>query len=123
MASINHLIYEYKKKMRNLILCTAANEYIEDIEAKLIKNNIPYLIHRFSFSKVNIFFGEELCLRIVRQFSNLNLNKLTDEEDFMLGIMLGYGNLQQYERYLTRKQKKNINIESEFEEHELEEVI
>ncbi len=106
MMPVRHLIYEFKRKLRNLVLITVTNENIEETEKKLSRNNIPYIIHRFSFSKVNFFFGEELCLKIIRQFSNLSLNKLTDEEDFMLGIMLGYGNLQQYERYLSRKQKK-----------------
>ena len=32
-----------------------------------------------------------------------SLSDLTDEEDFILGVMLGYDRLKQCERYLKRK--------------------
>ena len=66
-----HLIYEYKKGLRQLAL----------------------------------IFGDSRCLRIIESFNQSSLSKLSDEQDFMLGIMLGYDRAQQCERYLSRTQK------------------
>jgi hypothetical protein len=43
------------------------------------------------------------CLKILTKFSSKNLSILTAEEDFILGMMLGYAKGQQYERFLKKK--------------------
>ena len=53
--------------------------------------------------KVNLYFGKRSCLDAVQTFVDKPLNKLTPEEDFMLGIMLGYDISMQCERYCKRK--------------------
>lgn len=42
---------------------------------------------------------------VVRTF-NPKLNQLTAEQDFMLGIMLGYDRVKQCERYMKIKNKE-----------------
>lgn len=106
MSIFDHHIYEYKKGVRSLILHTAPCGLTDEIERKLYRNRIPYLVRRVDHSKVNVFFGEESCIEVVRRFGCKGLDRLTDEEDFILGIMLGYDQLQQCRRYLGRKQKR-----------------
>ena len=53
--------------------------------------------------KVNLYFGEPSCLELVRTFVHKPLNRLTPEEDFMLGALLGYDLVRQCERYCRRR--------------------
>lgn len=97
-----HHIYEFQKGLRNLVLCTEKSEDREKIEARLKKDNISYLIHDITSEKINVYFGNEACIKVVESFNNHRLNELSDEQDFMLGVMLGYDRLQQCYRYLIR---------------------
>ena len=101
----HHHIYEFKKGIRNLILTTEKSRYKESIANKLKKENIDYLIHDVDSNKINVYFGTKECVDVVRTFSP-RLNKLTPEQDFMLGIMLGYDRVKQCERYM--KIKNNV---------------
>jgi hypothetical protein len=58
--------------------------------------------------KINIFFGNKNCINVLKSFGDKPLYKFTDEEDFILGIMLGYCRKKQCERFLKRK-KAHIN--------------
>jgi hypothetical protein len=98
-----HLIYEYQKGLRDLCLWTCRGEMCEKAKQSLASQNIDYIIIPVDDIKINIFFGMPSCLEIVQQFSCKELNKITDEEDFILGMMLGYAKHQQYTRLLTRK--------------------
>ena len=100
----NHHIYEYKKGLRSLVLTTekAANRTI--IEAKLQKENIPYIIKDVNSKNINVFFGNKDCIRVVSTF-NSRLDKITPEQDFMLGIMLGYDKILQCKRYFIMRDK------------------
>ena len=99
-----HHIYEYKKGLRSLVLTTekAANRTI--IEAKLQKENIPYIIKEVKRKNINVFFGNKDCIRVVSTF-NSRLDKITPEQDFMLGIMLGYDKILQCKRYFIMRDK------------------
>lgn len=97
------LVYEYQKGLRDLCLWTCSNRFEEKIRKSLEKQKIEYLICPLQGDKINLFFGMSSCLEIIRGFSCEELNKLSTEEDFILGIMLGYGKSQQYERFLARK--------------------
>lgn len=101
----HHHIYEFKKGIRNLILTTEKSKYKQSIENKLKKEKINYLIHDIDSNKINVYFGTKECVDVVRTFSP-KLNELTPEQDFMLGIMLGYDRVKQCERYM--KIKNNI---------------
>ncbi len=99
-----HHIYEYRKGLRNLVLTTERGKNSEIIENRLIKEKIPYVIHEITDEKINVYFGNQFCIDIVKTFDP-QLNKLSPEQDFMLGIMLGYDRLQQCDRYLKMRQK------------------
>lgn len=101
----HHHIYEFKKGIRNLILTTEKAKYKEFIQNRLNNEHIDYVIHDIQQDKINVYFGEKNCVDVVKTF-NPKLNELSAEQDFMLGIMLGYDRVKQCERYL--KVKKNI---------------
>ncbi|MDR1168113.1 MAG: DUF2023 family protein [Heliobacteriaceae bacterium] len=96
-----HHIYEYKKGLRDLVLTTEKNQYRDIIENRLQKEEIPYLIRSAGGRTINVFFGDEDCIKVVKTFDE-KLNKLSPEQDFMLGAMLGYDKLQQCRRYLQK---------------------
>ncbi|MCM1266070.1 MAG: DUF2023 family protein [Candidatus Gastranaerophilales bacterium] len=101
-----HHIYEFKKGIRNLILTTEKAKHKETIENRLQREKIDYVVHDISNDKINVYFGAKPCVDVVKTF-NPKLNKLTPEQDFMLGIMLGYDRVKQCVRYLDfRKNKK-----------------
>ena len=101
----HHHIYEYKKGIRNLIITTEKAKHRDSIENRLVHENIDYVIHEIPNGKINVYFGEKDCVNVVKTF-NPKLNELTAEQDFILGIMLGYDRVKQCERYL--KIKNNV---------------
>lgn len=103
MPVFYQLIYEYQKGLRDLCLHTCSDELEAKIKKSLNTQKISYLICKLDNDKINVFFGMDSCLEIIKQFSCEELNKLSAEEDFILGMMLGYGKAQQYERFLARK--------------------
>lgn len=96
-----HHIYEYKKGLRSLILTTEKSSNRECIESRLQREKIPYIIHDVNEKTINVFFGNEDCIKVVSTFDK-HLNKLSPEKDFMLGIMLGYDRILQCKRYMKR---------------------
>ena len=99
---LNH-IYEYKKGVRQLVLYTMNREHEAFAVVRLEKNRIPFLIQKVGDNKINLFFGRRECLDAVRTFVDRPLNRLTPEEDFMLGAMLGYDICRQCMRFCDRK--------------------
>ena len=99
-----HHIYEYKKGLRSLVLTTekADNRWI--IENKLQREKIPYVINNVNGKNINVFFGNKDCIRVVSTFDS-RLDKLTPEQDFMLGIMLGYDKILQCRGYFVMRDK------------------
>lgn len=107
MQVFYHLIYEYKKGVRNMMLCTLPANTEEKVKARLENNNISYMIQRLSNGNINIFFGKEECVYVAGKICrNKMLNLLTPEEDFILGTLLGYGVDEQCRRF-SKKQKEN----------------
>ena len=104
---VTHHIYEYKKGIRSLVLQTLPTRELSKAEKSLKQRNIPYFLQMVSDKKVNLFFGDTNSLKIVRSFNPNSLKDLTDEQDFILGIMLGYDRKQQCERFLSRQSKSN----------------
>lgn len=105
MKVFMHHIYEFKKGVRSLILFTMCNTCAEFVIQRLEKQQIEYFRQPVSGNKVNLYFGKRACLDAVRSFADKPLNRLTPEEDFMLGAMLGYDIGQQCERFCQRKMK------------------
>lgn len=101
-----HQIYECKKGVRSMVLCTLPTICKEQAMQKLEKNNIDYIIRPINDTRFNIFFGEKICLDVVEHFGDKPLNKLSPEEDFMLGAMLGYSINEQCKRFCRRNNGK-----------------
>lgn len=101
----NH-IYEYKKGVRSLILYTFCRKYEKEVIQRLDNQQIPHLKQYVNNRTVNLFFGRPECLELIGFIATRPLNVLTPEEDFMLGVLLGYDLCKQCERYCSRKRKK-----------------
>lgn len=97
-----HHIYEFRKGLRNLVLYTGSLNELSSIKKRLDQDSISYLIQPVGREKINVFFGNPICVDVVSRFVDKRLCDLTPEEDFMLGIMLGYDRIQQCLRYVKR---------------------
>lgn len=125
MEVFTHHIQEYKKGLRALVLYTTKASNRDAIEKRLKREMIDYYIQKVNGAKINVFFGNSICVAVIKQMNITSLSNLTDEEDFILGTMLGYDRVKQCERYLRRKRNgrndnnntgktsnSNININS-----------
>jgi len=97
----SHMIYEYKKGIRRLVLYTARCPEADDCRLKLRKNSISWFETESKDGKVNFFFGDAHCISIIESFGTKPLNELDEKEDFILGVLLGYDLTRQCERYLA----------------------
>lgn len=98
----NHL-YEYLKGVRNMVLYTMPVQYLNHVEQRLARQNIDYCIQPINADRINLFFGRPECIAAIRHMTMRPLNKLTPEEDFILGAMLGYDICGQCRRYCERR--------------------
>ncbi len=105
IKTVLHLIYEFQKGIRRLVLCTLCPMCARLVTERLERQGIGYLMQTAGRRNINLFFGEESCLAAVGQFIHKPLNQLTPEEDFMLGALLGYDLSRQCQRYCSRKQQ------------------
>lgn len=101
----SHHIYEYKKGLRNLILTTEKEVNREVITDRLESEKISYLIQEVDNKKINVFFGNPDCIKVIKSFNQPKLNHYTPEQDFILGTLLGYDKIQQCQRYMKMLQK------------------
>ncbi len=106
MEVFRHHIYEYTKGLRNLVLHTVSSCHEDEITRCLERKKIPHVVYRVSSKKINIFFGNPVCVEIITRINKSNLCDYTEEEDFILGTMLGYDRIQQCERYLSLRTLK-----------------
>ncbi len=95
----SHLLYECKKGVRSAALCTIDSDYRDRAIAKLHINDMAYFICPLHNGMSNLFFGENICIDVLKKICNKPLNKLSPEEDFMLGAILGYSMCEQCKRY------------------------
>lgn len=105
----HHHIYEFKRGLRDLVLLTQKKCYQSTIENKLNKHGINYLLQDITPGKINVYFGHQACINVVLSF-DAHLSRLTPEQDFILGIMLGYDRLKQCDRYIDRREKAIENV-------------
>jgi len=102
MAVFVHHCYELRRGLRNLILHTAPTRHRERMRAQLEQLGAAYHFVELGAKRVNLFFGHQPQVAIIKSFGDKSLAEYTPEEDFILGTMLGYDDLQQCERYLVR---------------------
>jgi hypothetical protein len=109
MRVFTHHLHEYKKGLRTLVLHTTNARNRDTIEKQLERAAIEYYIQEVTETKINVFFGNPICIEVIKQMNLESLSSLTDEEDFILGTMLGYDRVKQCERYLKKKRSGSIN--------------
>ena len=68
MQILTHHIYEYKKGLRNLVLYTMSTEEKSKAETLLTSRGISCCFAKVSSDKVNLFFGDEVCIKIIQSF-------------------------------------------------------
>lgn len=105
MNVLFHHIYEFRKGLRNLVLYTGEAANRDIITTRLQRSCIDFCIQDVNAMKINVFFGNPICVEVVKRFVHKPLNKLTPEEDFILGTMLGYDRMQQCIRLLRRSRQ------------------
>lgn len=105
MAVFVHHCYELRRGLRDLVLHTAPARHRAAMEARLAAIGLSCHVARLSDERINIFFGREPHVAVIRSFGDKPLNDYTPEEDFILGTMLGYDGRQQCERYLVRRRR------------------
>lgn len=98
-----HMLYELNKGLRNLALLTTATENEELVTERLEKCGYSFIIEELKSGYINVFFGNPEPVNVLKKFKKNSLKEFTPEEDFILGILLGYNTQQQCKRYLTRK--------------------
>lgn len=111
MQVLLHHVYEYKKGLRSLVLHTMSTDEQYKTEELLARKGIIYFLQPVNPKKINVFFGKKQCVKIIESFGKKSLSDFTDEEDFILGIMLGYDRTQQCERFIKRKRIDSCVIE------------
>ncbi len=108
----NH-IYEYKKGVRNLVLCTLNKCYAPMAIDRLENQHISYLEQDAGEHAVNVYFGKPECIEAIRLMVTHPLNELSPEEDFILGALLGYDICRQCERFCSRKKRSACKAHQE----------
>ncbi len=93
-----------------MVLHTMLSHHYDDVVARLERNGIAYLIRFLTSDRFNVFFGDAHCIAAIEHFVHKPLYELTDEEDFILGILLGYDVLVQCKRYNGRKDLSSITV-------------
>lgn len=108
MKVLAHHIYEYKKGLRKLILHTLPSKFRFEAERRLKMSGIDYLTRQVSAEKINIFFGAKECIEVIKHIGDKPFNEYTPEEDFILGVLLGYDKIQECNRYLHLCEKHRV---------------
>lgn len=103
MQLFKHSLYELSKGVRELVLLTDEIDKINKMVERLKKEQIPYEYQKLDNNKANLYFGKKECVDIIKKFDTKELNKLSKEQDFILGTMLGYNLCDQCKRYLNKK--------------------
>ena len=89
-----------------MVLYTTNCSDIDKVKFRLESQNISYYITYPGEKNINVFFGDKKCIEVIKSFKPTNLTKLSLEEDFILGALLGYDIKVQCERYLKRTFEK-----------------
>lgn len=101
---MNH-IYEFKKGIRKMVLYTFNQRYEQFATTRLQHQGIDYMIQPVGNGRLNLYFGQPECLSAIRMLIDKPLEKLSPEQDFILGALLGYDLNQECKRYCVRKQR------------------
>ena len=101
MGDLAHRLYEYRKGVRQLFMMTMTSQEAVAVVMRLRTEAIEHHAQPVGTRKVNVFFGRKACVELVRHIVTKPLCRLTPEEDFILGTLLGYDREQQCLRFLA----------------------
>ncbi len=90
-----------------MVLYTGSSDERAAIEKRLTRGNISFITQEVNEHKINVIFGNPACVDVVRRFAHKSLTDLSPEEDFMLGILLGYDRIMQCIRFENRCNRRN----------------
>lgn len=106
-------IYEIKKGTKPCALVTLNKNELEFAIKKIEKAGLFYFIQNpvghAKIQKINLFFGHDEIVKVLKSIITSDLSQLCKEHDFMLGILLGYDVKKQCERFLEFTSKKPIS--------------
>lgn len=108
MALLSHFIYEIRKGVRKLAMVTVPRANLVLVIARLERAGIAHLVLENAGPQVNVLMGAGECVDAVRSFGVVNLSRLTPEQDFVLGALLGYDLEQQCRRYLGKVSRREV---------------
>jgi hypothetical protein len=103
MTVIQHQMYEIGKGVRHLALVTVPEDEARRAMPRVRARGMECFTQPLRAGRVNLVFGQGPCVAVARELLLRGLNAISDEEDFILGALLGYDCRQQCERYLRRK--------------------
>lgn len=98
-----HMMYELNKGLRTMALLTTTDENFEIVRERIEKCGYEYMIEHLKSGYINIFFGRDESIEVLKKFKRKSLKEFSPEEDFILGVLLGYSVEQQCKRYIGRK--------------------
>lgn len=101
MQILVNSIYELNKGVRHLFLLTAGRSDLPRIRSRLEIEGVDYFVQDINATKCNIFFGKQVLVQTARYIAMKPLNRISPEEDFMLGILLNYDKERQCQRFLS----------------------
>jgi hypothetical protein len=102
---LGHHIYEIRKGVRRLALLTLKKDRFVRSLARLDTCGVAFLAQECGSEKINLFLGDPACLSVVESFCCPDLSRLSPEQDFMLGALLGYDLSSQCNRYFVQKER------------------
>ena len=107
LAVLNEQIYGYKHGIRSLALQTESMSDKDVIEKRLKRDDLNYFLSpAIKGNNLNVFFGDKACVDVIKSFKQPDFSKFTPEQDFIMGVLLGYDKTKQCERYLQKKEKE-----------------
>jgi hypothetical protein len=107
-----HLLYEHSRGLRDLALYTTYPDQQADVTRELELEGVAYWFRPLEDGRLNVYFGHRACIDVIRSFGECPHFRLTPEQDFMLGIMLGYDRTRQCERFLARLTPRTVDTTS-----------
>lgn len=102
MPVLANAIYELRKGVRHLFLHTCGAEELSVVVRRLDGAGIDHFVQTITPRRANVYFGRRAFVETARRIVTKPLNRLTPEEDFILGTLLGYDRELQCERYLSQ---------------------
>lgn len=89
-----------------MVLHTMDHSERDAAEFILKQKGMHYHLEEVNARKINLYFGNLNCVEIIRSFGKKSLSEYSPEEDFILGIMLGYDRNQQCARYIKKIERE-----------------